>query len=87
MEDWPAVAELLLEGLGDRVAAAGHPTWVAVMDDPPGAKDFGLRLVEAPQGFLAWNAPPLCLAVGVVATGKARVAEVPREGPVRSPPG
>ena len=87
MEDWPAVAELLLEGLGDRVAAAGHPTWVAVMEDPSGEKDFGLRLVEDPQGFLAWNAPPQCIAVGVVATGKAHVADTPIEGRVPFSPG
>jgi hypothetical protein len=87
MEDWPAIAELLLEGLGDRVAAAGQPTWVAVMNDPSGATDFGLRLVEDPQGFLAWNAPAECLAVGVVATGKAHVADGPVEGGAPFAPG
>jgi hypothetical protein len=87
MEDWPAVAELLLEALGDGVAAAGQPTWVTVMDDPSGRKDFELQLMEDPQGLLAWNAPPRCLAVGVVATGRAHVADTPVEGRLPLSPG
>jgi hypothetical protein len=87
MEDWPALAALLLEGLGDRVAAAGHPTWVGVMDDPSGEDAFALRLVEDPQGFLGWEAPLECTAVGVVATGRAHVGDAPVERPVPLSPG
>jgi hypothetical protein len=87
MECWPAMAELLLDALGDRVAAAGQPTWVAVMGDPSGVKELDLRLVEDPRGLLAWKAPPECSAVGVVATGKAHVADAPIEGRMPFTPG
>jgi hypothetical protein len=87
MEDWPEVAELLLEGLGDRVAAAGHPTWVAVMEHPSPGDGFGLRLMDDPGGFLAWSAPPQCLAVGMVATGRAHVADAPIEARIPLSPG
>jgi hypothetical protein len=83
MEDWPGLAELLLDGIGDRVSAAGRPTWVGVKDDPLGQGDLGMWFVEDSCGFLGWEAPPECIAVGVVATGRAHVADTPVEA--RSP--
>jgi hypothetical protein len=87
MEDWPGLAELLLDAAGDRVSAAGCPTWVGVRDDPRGEGDVGLWFVEDSRGFLGWAAPPECIAVGVVATGKAHVADTPVEAPVPFAPG
>jgi hypothetical protein len=87
MENWPAMAELLLDAIGDRVSAAGCPTWVGVRDDPLGERDFGLWFEEDSRGFLGWEAPPECIAVGVVATGKAHVDDTPLEAALPFSPG
>jgi hypothetical protein len=87
MDDWPGIAELLLEGIGDEVAEAGRPMWISVKDDPQGEGNFGLRFVDGSRGLLGWQAPRDCIAVGVVATGKAHVADTPVEAPVPLAPG
>jgi hypothetical protein len=87
MEDWTALAALLLDGIGDRVATAGHPTWFGVTAKPTSPDDFALRLVEDPPGFLGWDAPPDCVAVGLVGTGRAQVGDSPTEGRVHLAPG
>jgi hypothetical protein len=87
MEDWPGLAELLLDAIGEEVSAAGHPTWVGVQENPQGQGDFEMWFVDDPHGFLGWEAPPDCLAVGVVAAGKAHVADSPVEGPAPFSPG
>jgi hypothetical protein len=87
MEDWPGLAERLLDGIGDRVSVAGRPTWVGVRDDPLGQRDIGMWFSEDPYGFLGWEAPPECIAVGVVATGRAHVADTPTEAPAPFSPG
>ena len=87
MEDWPGLAELLLGALGDEVAAAGHPTWIGVRTDPLGDRDIGLWFADDDEGFLGWQAPPECSAVGVLATGQAQVTETPVERPQPFPPG
>jgi hypothetical protein len=87
MEDWPGLAELLLGALGDEVAAAGHPTWIGVRNDPLRDRDIGLWFVDDDEGLLGWRAPPECIAVGVLATGRAQVTETPVERPQPFPPG
>jgi len=74
-KDWPALAEVLLDALGDRVAEQGRPTWVRILDSPgePGA--FDLDLDDSPEGLLGWVASDDCLGVGVVATGRAMMDE------------
>jgi hypothetical protein len=87
MEDWPGLAELLLGALGDEVAAAGHPTWIGVRTDPLGDRDIGLWFADDDEGFLGWQAPPECIAVGVLATGQAQVTETAVERRRPFPPG
>jgi hypothetical protein len=87
MEDWPGLAELLLGALGDQVAATAHPTWIGVRNDPLGDGHIGLWFVDDDEGFLGWQAPPECIAVGVLATGQAHVTETPVERPQPFPPG
>ena len=73
MHDWQQFARNALEALGDQVHRQGCPTWLRIIDDPE--DDSGLR-VEADDdslGFFGWVASEDCLAVGVVATGRARV--------------
>jgi len=87
MEDWQGLAGILLEAVGDRVADQGRPVWVEVRDLPGADADFSLCFLEDPQGFLGREAPPDCLAVGVVATGKVTVADSEIEAPVPLAPG
>lgn len=74
MHDWQGLARDALEMLGEGVSRQGYPTWLQIYEDPD--DEVGLR-VEAycdPTGLLGWTAPPDCIALGVVATGKARTA-------------
>jgi hypothetical protein len=81
---WTALAAILLEALGRKVAERGVPTWIRVQDPSDGTEgDFYLEFFEDSRGFLGWTAPPECQAVGVVACGRA-IAE---DGPVEPPPG
>jgi hypothetical protein len=77
MNDWRALAALLLDTTGDQVAARGSPTWVRVLDrlgdaDGPGGS-FSLALSDEPGALIGWVATPECQAVGVIATGQLRV--------------
>ncbi|HEX6394019.1 MAG TPA: hypothetical protein VFZ97_11290 [Acidimicrobiales bacterium] len=74
MYDWQELARNALEALGGHVQRQGCPTWLRIFEDPE--EDSGLRL-EADDdslGFFGWVAPEACLAVGVVATGRATVS-------------
>jgi hypothetical protein len=87
MEDWQALADVLLEAVGDSAAEQGRPVWVEVRGGADGAGYFGLGFVDDPAGFLGRNAAPNCVAVGVIATGKVTVADTEVELPVRLSPG
>jgi hypothetical protein len=84
MEDWNALAGLLLAALGDHTAERGAPTWVEVVDPPGGVGDVQLFFSENQAGFFGWVAPPDCQAVGLVATGRVWATE-PDTGPTRQP--
>jgi hypothetical protein len=79
--DWQTLTEILLTGLGDQVAVQGHPTWVMVRPDPEAAEGFTLCLSDADNALEAQGAPPDCLAVGMVATGRVRALDDPGAGP------
>ncbi len=87
MEDWPALAGILLEAVGDRAAEQGRPVWVEVRDAFGSGGDFRLSFLDDPGGFLGCQAPPDCQAVGVVATGRVTVADTGIEPPVPLEPG
>jgi hypothetical protein len=70
-KDWPALAGVLLNSLGDHVAQQGRPTWVRILDAPDAPDAFDVDLDDSPDGLLGWVAPDECLGVGVVATGRA----------------
>ncbi|HVA73101.1 MAG TPA: hypothetical protein VNF71_00870 [Acidimicrobiales bacterium] len=70
---WQQLAEELLETLGDEVRDQGVPTWVRVFDDDDEESGFAVDASSEPQALLGWTAPPECVAVGVVATGRLRV--------------
>ncbi len=74
-KDWPALAGILLDGLGDRVAEQGRPTWVRILDAPGSKGAFDLDLDDGPEGLLGWEASDDCLGVGVVATGRITMDE------------
>ena len=84
MEDWQALARILLDSLGDRVEAAGHPVWVRVIapDGAVAGDQFELALSGDPAGLLGWVAPPECRAAGLVATGTLRASR-PAAGAAR----
>ena len=58
--DWEALARLLLEAAGDRVADLGHPIWVQVLDPPGADKADGLALAfcDEPDALMGWVARP-----------------------------
>src|ERR1700722_14180086 len=87
MEDWQALAGTLLEAVGDRAAEQGRPVWVEVRDASGSGDDLGLCFLDDPGGFLGSQAPPDCLAVGGVATGRVTVADGGIEPPVPLEPG
>jgi hypothetical protein len=72
---WQRLAELLLEAVGDEVAASGRPTWVVVLDDPEEPDGFRLTFNDHPYGLIGWVAPADGLAVGVIASGRLRVLD------------
>ena len=74
MKDWTSLAAVLLEALGDQVAAKGSPAWVRVLDPRDGDPEegFALAISDESEGFLGWVATPDCQAVGLVATGRLR---------------
>lgn len=86
-KDWPALAAVLLDALGDRVAEQGRPMWVRVLDAPDAADGFDLDLDDSPEGLLGWVAPDDCQGVGVVATGRVTLDEGSEDGPGGLRPG
>jgi hypothetical protein len=77
MNDWAALAGVLLEAMGDHVAEQGRPTWVRVLDTPgePPLQGFSVALADDPDGLVGWLATDDCQAVGVIATGRLRPIE------------
>lgn len=73
MHDWQELARDVLDLLGDIVHRQGFPTWLRVFEDLE--EETGLRVEASPDstGLLGWRAPHDCIAVGMVATGRARV--------------
>jgi hypothetical protein len=74
MMDWHRLVDVLLDAVGDVVAAQGQPTWVRVFG--PGeadGDDFSVGFCSEPDALLGWVATPDCNAVGVVATGRLHV--------------
>jgi hypothetical protein len=81
-KDWGALARLLLQAAGDRVADLGRPIWVRVLD-PPAANQgdgFSLAFCDDADALMGWVATADCQAVGMIGTGRLR----PLPG---SPPG
>jgi hypothetical protein len=72
MRDWQKLVSLLLEALGDEVAARKRPGWFFVAKDHDNAdpEAFALGIGWDPDPLLGSLAPPDWIGVGVVATGK-----------------
>lgn len=71
VHDWQTLAEQLLVGEGDLVDSRGSPTLVRVYGEPFPGSDLRLDTSVDPRFLIGWVAPPGCLAVALVATGKA----------------
>lgn len=80
MHDWQEFARGALETLGDQVQRQGFPTWLRIFEDCSTPSGLRLEADADPVGLFGWTAPDDCVAVGVVATGRARVAEDPAPG-------
>jgi hypothetical protein len=77
MHDWQEFARGALETLGDEVQRQGFPTWLQIFEDPGAPSGLRLEADADPVGLFGWTAPDDCIAVGVVATGRARVTGDP----------
>jgi hypothetical protein len=75
MREWQKLVSVLLDALGDEVAAVGAPAWFFVEGEPSdeGPEAFSLGLGWDPTPLLGGLAPPEWRAVGLVATAKAFV--------------
>lgn len=71
VHDWQALAEQLLAGEGDLVDWRGSPTLVRVYGEPFPGSALRLDTSADPRFVVGWVAPPGCLAVALVATGRA----------------
>jgi hypothetical protein len=80
-ENWEALASILREALGDEAKAHGEPIWVLVMDTHDGSGEFELTIKTTEGGLFGWRAPEDCLAVGMVASGRARTLDASVEPP------
>lgn len=79
MHDWQGLARDALEAFGDEVSNKGLPTWLRVFEDPDEVTGLRVEAGAEPLGLLGWQAPQDCLAVGIVATGRARVTSGPSD--------
>ena len=72
MRDWHGLSALLLDALGDDVARLRRPIFFFVSEPPRGQNEDSvvIGMLGDPEAFPSWAAPPECLAVGLVASGR-----------------
>jgi hypothetical protein len=68
-QTWNAVAGELLSWFSLSAQAAGGPVWLALFETDDGSRVEVARDGSA-DGLAGWSAPPDCVAVSVVATGR-----------------
>jgi hypothetical protein len=73
MHDWQEFARGALETLGEQVQRQGFPTWLKIFEDPAAPSGLRMEADADPVGLFGWVAPDDCTAVGVIATGRARL--------------
>jgi len=69
-DGWQRLAEQAHEKFAEEVADLGCPVWIQFFRDPSSEAGLSVGTVTGPDGLLGWTAPPDCVAVGMVATGK-----------------
>ena len=75
LHDWQGLAEELLACEGDEVERRRYPTHVRVFEGHSPGPALRLERSSDPRFLIGWVAPPECVAVALVATGRAYVAD------------
>ena len=75
VHDWQVLAEELLAAEGDEVERRGNPTHVRVYEGRVPGPALRLETNADPRFLVGWVAPPECVAVALVATGRAHVTD------------